>query len=163
MRIEGPRQVVLITTRSKIDIMGKEEIKDNIITSDWHMPVSFKPKLYAIAIGKERFSHKLISSSDVFALNFIPYELEKQAIFCGTYSGEVLDKFKETGLNKKEAEKIDCPLIKEASAWIECKVVDKIDVGDHTIFIGEVLRQEIKDSKKRLFHTGDKEFTTTIK
>ena len=54
--LTDPRQVILVSSRAEMDILGKKELKDNIITLAWHMPVSFNPKLYAIAIGKTRFS-----------------------------------------------------------------------------------------------------------
>ena len=163
--INNPRQVILVSSRADIEIMGRKQVKDDIITLAWHMPASFNPELYAISIGKTRFSHKLISDSKVFVINFIPYELKKQALFCGTRSGEHIDKFKEAGLTKEEAEKIDCPRIKEAIAYHECEAINQIDTGDHTIFIGKIVNSELKANKKRLFQ-GDSSlkghgFTTT--
>jgi len=148
--INNPRQVILVSSRSHTDIMGKQEQKEDIITLAWHMPTSFQPELYSISIGKTRFSHKLISDSKVFVINFIPYELEKQALFCGTHSGSHMDKFKESGLTKEESQSIDCPRIKEAIAYHECEVINQIDTGDHTIFIGKVVNSESKADKKRL-------------
>ena len=87
-----PRQTILVTTEL--------EGKDNIITLDWHMPVSVKPLLYAICIGKKKFSRKLIDDSGVFAVNFVPYKLKDAAIFCGRNSGEHIDKFEKTVCDK---------------------------------------------------------------
>lgn len=152
--INNPRQVILVSSRSHADIMGKQELKESIIALSWHMPTSFKPELYSISIGKTRFSHKLISDSKVFVVNFVPYELKKQALFCGTHSGSHMDKFKESGLTKEESQTIDCPRIKEAIAYHECEVIDQIDTGDHTIFIGKVVNSELKANKKRLLQGG---------
>ncbi len=163
--INNPRQIILVSSRSHIDIMGKEELKEDIITLAWHMPVSFQPELYAIAVGKTRFSHKLISLSKVFVVNFISFELEKEALFCGTKSGEHIDKFKESGLTKEEADNIDCARIKEAIGYHECEVVNEVDAGDHTIFIGKVVNSDLKRNTKRLFQGSSsakgREFTTT--
>ena len=62
MHIPYPRNVILVTCEAETDIMGKEVDKKNAITLSWHMPVSFNPWLYAIAIGKEKFSYGLRSS-----------------------------------------------------------------------------------------------------
>jgi len=140
--------------------MGRKQLKDNIITLAWHMQVSFKPELYAIAIGKTRFSCELVSKSKCFVVNYVPYELEQEAVFCGSNSGKTTDKFKESGLGKEEAEKIDCPRIKEAVGYMECEVINEVEAGDHIIFIGKVLKSELKKDEKRLLQSDDG-FTTS--
>ncbi|MBU1704466.1 MAG: flavin reductase family protein, partial [Nanoarchaeota archaeon] len=107
--IPYPRQVILVTCHAEIEIMGKEIDKKNIITLSWHMPVSFKPSMYAISVGKERLSHDIIKKSGVFCVNFMPYELKDKVLFCGRHSGRTKDKFAESGLKEAKCDKIDCP------------------------------------------------------
>ena len=99
--------------------------------------------------------------SKVFVINFMPFELKKQVLFCGRTSGEAIDKFKETGLIKEEAETIDCPRIKQAAGCLECEVVNEIDAGDHVIIIGEVLKSIKKKESKKIFQKHGDVFTTT--
>ena len=143
-----------------MEIMGKVIEKDNIITVSWHMPVSFEPELYAISIGKQRFSAEIISRSKAFVINLIPYTLKEAAIFCGTHTGKHIDKYSEAKLTMEEAKTIDCGRIKEASAYIECEVVDEVEAGDHIIYIGKVVEKEEKEHSKRLLQ-GGKDFTTS--
>ncbi len=161
--LTNPRQTVLITCRdrTKNRISGKEEIKDNIMTIDWHMPTSFKPVLYAISIGKTRFSCNMIRNSKVFCVNFMPFHLAKEVLFCGRNTGEHIDKFKKSGLTKEESITIDCPRIKESCGFMECEVINELETGDHIIFIGRVVSSEIKEDAKRVFHTEGDNFTTT--
>lgn len=163
MPIYNPRQTILVTCRgtAKNKFTSKEEVKDNIITLDWHTPISFNPFLYAISIGKTRFSLNIIKNSKVFIVNFMPFELKKEVLYCGRNSGEHIDKFKEAGLTKEESEKLDCCRIKEAIAYLECEVVNEIEAGDHIIFIGKVINSYEKEEKKRLFHIEGNNFTTT--
>lgn len=163
MYIFNPRQTVLVSCRglTKDMFSGKEEHKDNIIVLDWHMPLSFEPFLYGIAIGKTRFSLELIRESKVFAVNFMPLHLKDDVIFCGRNSGQHIDKFKETNLLKEECEKIDCPKIKQALAHLECEIINEIETGDHILFIGKVVHEDEKETGKRIFHTEDDDFTTT--
>lgn len=158
--INGPRQVILVTTRANVDIMGKEQSKDDIITLAWHMPTSFNPALYAISVGKNRFSLKLIQISKVFVVNFMPASSKKDIIYCGSRSGEYLNKFKDTGLEKVEAETVDCPRIKQALGYIECEVINEIDAGDHIIFVGKILKSELTKEEKRLYHIEGDKFAT---
>tara|TARA_Y100000310_G_scaffold161488_1_gene161369 strand:+ start:72 stop:560 length:489 start_codon:yes stop_codon:yes gene_type:complete len=158
--LTDPRQVILVTSREEMDIFGKKEIKDNIITIAWHMPVSFNPNLYAVSVGKTRFSAEIIKKSKAFAVNFVGLLLKEQVLLCGTKSGMHIDKFSETGLTKEECESIDCPRIKEALGYIECEVINEVDAGDHIIFIGKVLNSELKKDGKRLMQK-DKDFISS--
>lgn len=160
--LNHPTQVVLVTSRATANIMGKEQTKDNIITIAWHMPTSIDPGLYAISVGKTRFSCELIKQSKVFVINFMPYKLKEKALFCGTHTGRHMDKFEETGLTKEESEKIECPAIKEALAYIECEVVDEFETGDHIIFVGKIINSKLKKKGKRLFQKDHYTFTTTV-
>ena len=91
----------------------------------------------------------------------MPKKLEKEVLFCGRHSGESIDKFKETGLTKEEAESIDCPRIKQATGCLECEVINEIEAGDHVIFIGKVLKTIAKNNNKKIFQIKGDEFTTT--
>ena len=161
--VANPRQVILVTSRAEIKTKFSPEpvTKDNIFTLAWHMPVSVDPPLFAISAGKTRYSAKLIHESKVFVVNFMPLKLKGEVLFCGRHRGEDVDKFKETGLEKEEADKVDCPRIKQALGYLECHVVNEIEAGDHIIFIGKVLNMNLKTQDKRIFQKGGDVFTTT--
>lgn len=162
--ITNPRQTILLTTRAG----GK----DNVMTLDWHTPLSFEPMMYTVSIGKTRYSLELIRKSKVFVINFISKDFEKEILYCGRHSGKNIDKFKETGLEKEEAKTIDCSRIKQALGYLECQVEKEIEAGDHILFIAKVLKAELKTTpthyppkgpqRKRLFHLFGDKFTTTI-
>jgi flavin reductase (DIM6/NTAB) family NADH-FMN oxidoreductase RutF len=160
--VAKPMQAILVSSRAEVKTKFSPEpvVKDNIFTLCWHMPVSFEPPLFAISSGKTRYSSMLIKESKVFVVNFMDLKYEKEVVFCGTHSGEDMDKFKESGLEKEKADTIDCARIRQASGYLECRVVQEIDAGDHIIFLGEVLKQNLKNTKNRIF-SGANKFTTT--
>ena len=57
----------------------------------------------------------------------------------GVKTGAKVDKFKEMNLHKEKANFVECPLIKESPASIECRVKEIKELGSHHMFIGEVL------------------------
>jgi len=65
------------------------------------------------------------------------------------------------GLEKEEAETIDCPRIRGALGYLECQVEKEIEVGDHILFIAKVTKTHLKQKAKRLFHLFNDKFTTT--
>ncbi|MBU0732412.1 flavin reductase family protein [Patescibacteria group bacterium] len=148
----NPRQVVLITCRQ-----GE---KDNIITLAWHMPLSFEPMIYGIALGFTRYSYEMIKKSGVYVVNFMSLDYEREVLYIGKHSGSEYDKFKETSLESEEAAMIDCPVIKQASAFLECQVKEEIKTGDHALFAGEVMRAEKREDADRIFQISGSNFST---
>ncbi|MEM3400365.1 MAG: flavin reductase family protein [Candidatus Micrarchaeia archaeon] len=145
-----PAQVVLVSSVNK-------EGKANIITLAWAMPASFNPFMVAICVGNTRYSHKSISETREFVLGIPSENMVEEALFCGTTSGRDTDKFSK--LTPMKADCVKPPLIKECMANMECKVVASIGTGDHTIFVGEVVK--IHDSgrrEKKLFDRGNRNF-----
>ena len=57
----------------------------------------------------------------------------------GVKTGAKVDKFKEMNLHKEKANFVECPLIKESPASIECRVKEIKELGTHNMFFGEVL------------------------
>jgi len=132
-RLIYPRLVVLV---SCIDPTTK---KLNIITLAWTTPLSANPPLVGILVAPRRYSHELISSAREFVVNIPTVEILDKAIKCGKISGRMHDKFSEIGLTAKPAKIVKTPIIEECVAHLECKLVDQLTIGDHTLFIGEVV------------------------
>lgn len=134
---DGP--VLLVTAAYK----GKM----NVMTAAWTTPISSRPKLVGVAIHPSRFTHDLIKRDGEFALNILGRPLaEKVKLFCGSVSGEdVEDKFKLAGLTRVEAKHVRAPLIEECLGHLECAVVDAIELGDHTLFDGEVVAAQAEE------------------
>jgi len=158
----NPRQAIVVTTRAEVDVVGKRVHKDNAFTLTWHSPLSHKPFLYGISVSPKRFSYRLLKESKVFVVNFMPHSMRDDVLLVGTESGMAQDKLAKTSFTVQDAEHVDCCCIKEASAWLECEIIDEFEVGDHTFFVGRVLYQKVNDDDKRLFYRGGGRFTTTI-
>lgn len=162
-RLLHPRNVVMV---SCIDKTGRA----NIITLAWSMPTSFDPPLVAISVSPRRYSHRLIEETKEFVVNVPTIEIVKETLFCGRVSGRNRDKFREAPLTALPAKKVQAPIIKECVAHLECKLVQKIATGDHTVFVGKVLAAHVNegvfDSKfdiskvHPLYHLGGDDFTT---
>jgi flavin reductase (DIM6/NTAB) family NADH-FMN oxidoreductase RutF len=162
-----PMQTVLITCND-------QKGKTNIITVAWHTPISKIPPLYAISIAPSRYSHDLITETEEFTINFVPYQIVKKAHYYGKHSGRTTDKIKETNLTLSPAKRIHPPLIKDCYAHLECKLVDSHSLGDHTVFIGKVVsvqsnentfENEILDinTMQPLLYLGANSYTTIDK
>lgn len=99
--------------------------------------VSAEPAKVAVCVCKQSFTHELISNSNVFSI--MPLEQQTPLIFIGNFgfrTGRHFDKFAKvpfsTGPN-------GAPVVKEHTlSCIEARVEKAVDVGTHTLFIGDV-------------------------
>ncbi|MGD2200529.1 MAG: flavin reductase family protein [Candidatus Bathyarchaeota archaeon] len=111
----------------------------NIITLGMYMPISHRPPLVCIGVAPQRYSHRLIEETGEFVINSPPINIEEEMHYCGTRSGRDVDKFKETGLTPIPSLEVRPPRIEECFGHLECRVVQSITCGDHTLFVGEVV------------------------
>lgn len=127
--------------------------KPNIITLGWEMQTSIEPLMFAISVAYKRHSFRLLEEVGEFVLAWPPETMADSAMICGTKSGRDTDKFRETGLLALKPSKVKPPLIAGCFANFECKVVGKIDTGDHRIYVGHCLAAHVDERAKgsRLF------------
>jgi len=121
----------------------------------WTMWTSGNPPMMAISVAPPRFTHDLIANSGEFVLAWPGAELAEATLLCGTRSGRSMDKFAECKLTALPAEKVQAPLVKECLANLECKVVNKMTTGDHTVFAGEIVAVHITNPGGRLLLSID--------
>ena len=127
-----PNPPALITSRGK-------DGKTNIFTAAWVSQVAMSPPHVAVAIRSSRFSFSLIEETGEFGVNLPTAKLAREVDICGNTSGRDTDKWELTGLTQEEQVKTSVPLIQECPVNLECKVVHRIELGTHFLFIGEVL------------------------
>jgi len=150
---------------------GDLDKKSNIIAVSFCMPVSKEPPLLACAIGKKTCSHELIGNTGEFVVNVPPRQLKQHIYYCGYSSGYHVDKFKKTGLTPQRARTVRVPTISECVAHMECKVMQQLETGDKTLFIGEVIEayadeKVVKGTQKIDYAQGEfpqKVYTTRFK
>ena len=127
--------------------------KINGMTAAWATQVSFKPALVAVAIAPQRYTYSLIKETGMFCLNALPQEAIQTAKHFGFKSGRKVDKF--DGVPHTYA-KNGSPVLKDAFAYLECKVEDEFEAGDHTVFVGSILDgKELDPDKEPLIFKWD--------
>ncbi len=149
--------------------------KPNIVTMAWVIPLSVEPPLVGMSIRPTRYSYGLIRETGEFVINVAPYELAEQALVCGRRSGREFDKFAATELTAGRARRVQPPIIEECLGFLECRMVEDTETGDHRLVIGEVLEayapvESLEEGGLRalnraqpLLHIGKNCFTTTEK
>jgi flavin reductase (DIM6/NTAB) family NADH-FMN oxidoreductase RutF len=126
-----PRAAAIVT----VNHAGRK----NAMAVAWHCPVSFNPAYYGIAISPKRYTYHMITEGRQYGLNFMPFDKLETIASLGGTSGSYVDKFTEFNLAEDSPVKLDVPILRDAYAAYECKVIDSRVFGDHAWIIGEVV------------------------
>lgn len=109
----------------------------NGFTVSWLMQSSFKPPLVVNCVKQDSGSHAMIQNSGVFAISFLDSEQKDLAAKFFKPQSRVGNKLADVEFY--EGEETGCPILSDALGYIECRVVDSVEKGDHTVFVGEVV------------------------
>lgn len=155
-------QIILVTSFYKD--------RPNVLTVAWNMPVDYDPPKVAVVIGDDNYSFECISKTGEFVINIPPHSMMEKVLACGSVSGRDVDKFKKFDIETYPAHKVRPPIIKDALASLECRLIDRALIKTYNIFIGEVVYAEAKEgiftdhwilnkpSKRNVYHLGGRNF-----
>lgn len=145
------RTVWIITSSHGDDIGG---LAATFVTN-----ASLVPALPRLAIGIARHHHTwhLIERSGAFAAHLVDENQADLVLRFGIPSG--WDTNKLTGVESVRG-CTGSPLLKDALAWLECRVETGLDIGDRTIFVGAIVdgklgRMGEPMTARRLFELAD--------
>ena len=104
--------------------------------------VTSEPPTVAVSINKQNLTHEYIDSSKVFTLSVLCDKAPMTYIGkFGYKSGRDIDKFNDV---KYRIGKTGVPIVLDnAIAFIEAELINQINVGTHTIFIGKIVDADV--------------------
>jgi flavin reductase (DIM6/NTAB) family NADH-FMN oxidoreductase RutF len=96
--------------------------------------LSLSPPLVGVSIGRELAAHELLRDAGAFAVSILRGD---QAPLAAHFARGVPPIALWEGIGVRDGS-TGLPLLADALAWLECRIVDEHAVGDHTLFVGEV-------------------------
>ena len=130
----------------------------NIMACEWTHHLSYKPALVGISLHPRHASYENIKSTNEFGINITSVHQSILSSIAGKDSGKKVDKIKiaqELGFMFSPAKKIQVLMVEGAAVQLECKLYQEISLGDHTLFVGEVIEGSfIFEEKPLAYHTG---------
>jgi len=104
--------------------------------------ITSEPPTVAVSINKNNLTHEFIKASRVFTASVLHQDTPLSFIgHFGFKSGRDTDKFE--GINYQTGETKAPIVLENVVAYLEAKVVQEVDVGTHTIFIGELVGADV--------------------
>ncbi len=123
-------------------VCSKKDGKLNGQIANTVFQVCSEPPTIAVALNKQNLTNEFVSASKVFTVSILSQDTPLSFIGdFGFKSGREVDKLK--GINYKLGETGAPIVLDNTVAYLEAKVINQIDVGTHTIFIGEIVGADV--------------------
>jgi flavin reductase (DIM6/NTAB) family NADH-FMN oxidoreductase RutF len=138
---------------SALALIGSADGDDwNGMTASWVTQLSMEPVLIGIGVDNKAVTHRLISDGGSFTVNLWPSDdtrvFVKFSKPAERRDGALNDRPVHVGTT-------GAPIFDEALAWLDCEVRQSIDLGTHTLFVGEVVDAGVNDDEKRAAAMSD--------
>jgi flavin reductase (DIM6/NTAB) family NADH-FMN oxidoreductase RutF len=124
-------------------VSGRRGEVCSAMLASWVSQATFNPPGFTVAVAKDRALEPLTHIGDQFVLNILEEGKQLRKHFLKRYEpGE--DRF--VGLQTEEASN-GCLVLKDALAYLECEVKNRMECGDHwviyaTVSNGQLLNPE---------------------
>jgi flavin reductase (DIM6/NTAB) family NADH-FMN oxidoreductase RutF len=112
--------------------------RPNVMTVSFFAESSHVPSLLRVSIGRETLTYANIIEHGWFGLSVLARGQKKWALGCGTSSGRDRSKFEWLGIDYQTSAR-GVPLLPVCLTTSECRVVDRVELPGHTLFIGELM------------------------
>lgn len=109
---------------------------------------SLDPPLLLVCIGKQASCHDILVATHAFVLNVLA---EGQEELSNRFASDATDRFRNVAHSTGHE---DLPLLEGVAAHIVCRMWKNVDAGDHTIFLGSVVRGSVHDRAPLLHFRG---------
>ena len=134
-----PSGVTIVTSRDGERIQG--------MTASAFTEVSLDPPLVLVCADKATITNELIQASGVFSVSILA---EDQQVLSNKFASKKDEHRRFEGLDC-EAGATGCARIPGALAWMDCRVVQTVEAGDHYVYIGEIKAADVTDQDPLLY------------
>ncbi len=129
-------------------IVGTYDVngKPNAMTVAWAGICCSNPPCVSVSLRKATYSYAGIIENKAFTVNIPSEDHVKEADYFGLASGRDEDKFKAAGLTPVRSELVTAPYVGEFPFVLECKLLHTLEIGLHTMFVGEIVDTKAEGS-----------------
>jgi len=120
--------------------------KPNFMALGWGGIVNMEPPMISVALRHQRYTLKGIKQNMTFSVNIPSTDLVKETDYCGIISGAKVNKAEVCRFKIFYGKLNSAPLIEQCPVNLECKVMHIMDLGSHSLVIGQIEETHISDS-----------------
>lgn len=130
-----PGRPILCTTKN-------EDGTDHVAPFSWINPVSYKPPRVGLALlntPKKQHSLENIERTGEFVVNLPDMALADRLVLASYWPMFGENKFDRSGFTRLPSKKVAPVAIKECRAHLECRVIEILTPGDHSLILADIL------------------------
>jgi len=120
--------------------------KPNVMTASWAGICCSKPPCLNVSLRKATYSFAALMERRAFTVSIPSVAQAPEADYFGKASGRDADKFAVTGLTPARSALVDAPYVEEFPVVFECRILHDLEIGLHTLFVGEILDVKADES-----------------
>ena len=105
-------------------------------TVNWVTQASFEPPLVAVGVKADSGAHEVIKQARAFTLNILGKGQQDLAF---AFFKSLEREGNTIGGEPFSSGELGSPILGNAAAFLECALVDTLERGDHSLFLGEVV------------------------
>ena len=124
----------------------------NAMTASWITQLSMDPVLIGVAVDNDAVTHRLISEGGSFTVNL--WDAEDTKVFV-KFSKPATDDGATLNGRAVRPATTGAPVFEEALAWLDCELRHTLDLGSHTLFVGEVVDAAMNSPDARVASMSD--------
>jgi flavin reductase (DIM6/NTAB) family NADH-FMN oxidoreductase RutF len=140
----GAKTIIYPTPVLVVGTYNRAE-KPNAMTAAWGGVCCSMPPCLCVSLRKATYTYGNIMDRKAFTVCVPSDNYVRQVDFLGMASGRDVDKFKATGLTPIKGDYVDAPYIKEFPLALECRLINAVEIGLHTEFIGEIMDVKVEE------------------
>jgi flavin reductase (DIM6/NTAB) family NADH-FMN oxidoreductase RutF len=119
----------------------------NAMTVSFYSEVAHHPTALWVSISDKTYTHSLIEEVGRFTLAVLNQEQKQIALNCGSVSGRDRNKCAELDLYESAGGFL---FLRGALASTGCSVTKRLAVGDHTLFVADIIESHLDSRKAHL-------------
>lgn len=140
----GAKSLVFPTPVFVIGSYGKKG-EPNLMTAAWAGICCSMPPAIGVSLRKATYTYGNLMDRKAFTVNVPSEDMVVEADYFGMATGRDQDKFAAAGFTPVRSDLVDAPYIEECAMVLECRLMQTVEIGLHTQFIGEIMDVKVDE------------------
>lgn len=125
--------------------------RPNVMTAAWGGICCSVPPCVSVSLRKATYTYGNLLAQQAFTISIPSRIFVREVDYFGIVSGRDVDKFAATDLTPVHSDVVNAPYVGEFPLVVECSLIHQLEIGLHTLFVGEVMdvkvEAECRDSR----------------
>lgn len=139
MKVSIGAKPLVLTTPVWIIATYDPDGRANAMTASWGGICCSRPPCVSVSLRKATATYGYLTAREAFTVG-VPSDAQAAAAdYFGSVSGRDVDKIAAAGMTAVPSEHVDAPLLDELPLTLACRLLHTLEIGLHTLFVGEIV------------------------